>query len=589
MNSPLDQFREIWYCDFEFGQPPGESPQVRCLVAKELRTGQVLRLWADQLSQQSAPPFATDSTSLLVAYFLSAEMNCFLALGWKLPYYVLDLFVEFRNITNGKPVPAGVGLLGALTYYGLDGLAVVEKEDMRKLALRGGPYTETEKVALLDYCESDVKALEKLLPCMLPQIDLPRALYRGRYMKTVAVMETNGIPIDVPTLDRLRDQWDSIKDRLIQEVDASFGLYEGRRFSQQRFSEYLAQRRLFWPRLDSGGLALDDDTFRSMSTNYPQIALLRELRRTLSVMESFDLPVGQDGRSRCMLSPFQSKTGRNQPSNTRFIFGLSAWLRGLIRPEFGRTLAYIDWSQQEFGIAAALSGDVAMTAAYQSGDCYLGFAKSAGAVPPDATKESHPEKRELFKQIILATQYGMTRFGLANRLGLSPMESESLLQQHRRAFPQFWKWSEAAAHCALLGIALRTVFGWTYHPDLRPANGFRAGPNTRSYSNFPVQANGAEMMRLAAILATERGIRVCAPVHDAFLIEMPTEDSETVVAEMQQVMREASRIVLGGLELRSDVAYIHSPDRYMDKRGVTMWDRVVHLMRSSDVFRKDFC
>ena len=85
-------------------------------------------------------------------------------------------------------------------------------------------------------------------------------------------------------------------------------------------------------------------------------------------------------------------------------------------------------------------------------------------------------------------------------------------------------------------------------------------------------------MRLAAILATERGIRVSAPVHDAFLIEAPTAQIETVAAEMQDVMREASRIVLDGLELRSDVVCVHSPDRYSDERGVKMWNYVMELI-----------
>jgi DNA polymerase I len=77
----------------------------------------------------------------------------------------------------------------------------------------------------------------------------------------------------------------------------------------------------------------------------------------LSGLRLNDLTVGQDGRNRCMLSAFKSKTGRNQPSNAQYIFGHSVWLRGLIRPEPGYALCYIDWEQQEFGIAAALSGD----------------------------------------------------------------------------------------------------------------------------------------------------------------------------------------------------------------------------------------
>ena len=83
------------------------------------------------------------------------------------------------------------------------------------------------------------------------------------------------------------------------------------------------------------------------------------------------------------------------------------WLRGLIKPPPGHGVAYIDWSQQEFGIAAALSGDANMLAAYQSGDPYLAFAKQAGAVPQDATKQSHSAQRDLFKACVLAVQYGM--------------------------------------------------------------------------------------------------------------------------------------------------------------------------------------
>jgi hypothetical protein len=63
---------------------------------------------------------------------------------------------------------------------------------------------------------------------------------------------------------------------------------------------------------------------------------------------------GSDDRNRCMLSAF-AVTGRNTPSNTKFIFGPAVWLRFLITPP-PAGLAYIDYSQQEIGIAAALSG-----------------------------------------------------------------------------------------------------------------------------------------------------------------------------------------------------------------------------------------
>ena len=145
-----------------------------------------------------------------------------LSLGWPLPERVVDLFVEFRNTTNGLPKPRGNGLLGALTYFGLDSIESAEKETMRALAMRGGSYDSDERLALLDYCQTDVDALSKLLPMMLPAIDFPRALLRGRYMTAVARMENTGIPIDVDTLASFRRHWDAIKDDLIkyETIDA---------------------------------------------------------------------------------------------------------------------------------------------------------------------------------------------------------------------------------------------------------------------------------------------------------------------------------------------------------------------------------
>jgi hypothetical protein len=97
-----------------------------------------------------------------------------------------------------------------------------------------------------------------------------------------------------------------------------------------------------------------------------------------------------------------------------------------------------------------------------------------------------------------------------------------------------------------------------------------------------MQANGAEMLRVAAILATERGIRVCAPVHDAFLIEAPLAELDHAVAQMRAAMAEASAGVLAGFTLRSDVELIRYPDRYCDPRGAAMWETVTGLLNGED-------
>ena len=194
----LDCFREVVVVDFEFLATPATGRSPVCLVAHELRSGRRFRVWQDQFGP--VPPYATGPDVLFVAYYASAELGCYRVLGWPMPERILDLFTEFRARTNGLGTPAGNGLLGALTYFGLDGIGAGEKEDMRALILGGGPWSEDERVAILNYCESDVLALERLLPAMLPGIDLPRALVRGRYMAAASAMEHAGTPIDVDML-----------------------------------------------------------------------------------------------------------------------------------------------------------------------------------------------------------------------------------------------------------------------------------------------------------------------------------------------------------------------------------------------------
>jgi len=572
----LESFDEIWCVDAEYSCHSGCRPEPICVVARELRSGQELRLWQDELATLPAAPFRTDERALFVAYAAPAEFSVFHALGWPAPARVLDLFVEFRAVTNGLSTPSGAGLLGALVYHGLPAMDGAEKQTMRDLAIRGGPFTDDERQALLDYCAEDVHALERLLPRMLARIDLPRALLRGRYGWAVASMEHRGIPIDVPMFNHLRARWQDIQAALVAEVDARYGVFDGLTFKREKFADWLIAHNIPWPRLESGQLKMDDDTLRAMAKAYPVVAELRELRAALGKMRLFDdLAIGPDGRNRTGIMPFRARTGRNQPSNAKFIFGPSRWLRSLIKPGSGMAVAYLDYSQQEFGIAAALSGDDAMAEAYRSGDPYLAFGKQAGAIPPEGTKKTHADQRALFKACVLAVQYGMGAEALADRIGQPVDMAKRLLRLHRETYPAFWKWSEAAVDRAMLLGRLQTVFGWPIH--VGPSADPMKGANARSLANFPCQAHGAEMLRLACCMLVEAGIGVCAPVHDAVVVEGPADTIDEVVAQARGIMAEASKIVLGGFEIGTDAEIVKYPDRYVDEAGKDFWNTVTRL------------
>ncbi len=562
-------FAQVWAVDFEFIARPGERPKPICLVARELRSGELIRLWQDEL-RRPVPPFPIDESALFVAYYASAELGCFKVLDWPMPARILDPYGEFRALTNGLPVPCGKGLLGALKAHGLEAMSKAEKAEMRNLILSGGPYSQEDRSAILDYCQSDVDALARLLPVMMPRIDLPRALLRGRYMAAVAAMEHAGVPIDLAILAQLRESWDLIKGELVRRVDADYEVYDGTTFKADRFADYLTRAGVPWPRLASGVLDLKDKTFKERAHVYPGLSSLRQLRKTLAELRLNDLAVGRDGRNRCLLSPFGARTGRNTPSNAKFIFGPSAWLRSLIKPPPGHGLAYIDWSSQEVGIAAALSGDPLLMDGYRSGDPYLAFAKQIGAVPADATKATHGLERERFKAVVLGVNYGMGEQALAAAIERPEIEARDLLRRHRETYRRFWRWSQGAVDLAMSHGRIKTVFGWPLHVG--------AEVNPRALMNFPMQANGAEMLRLACCLGTERGIEICAPVHDAVLIGAPIDELDHQVQAMRDAMAEASRVILNGLELRTDAELIRYPQRYQDHRGVSMWETVMGLL-----------
>lgn len=559
--------------DFEFRSKDGiegNPTEVHCMVSFDLKTREYKRLWADELVAMHRHPFPETPNTVLVAYFASAEIKCFKALGWNWQGQILDLYVEFRAHTNGMTLPYGKSLLGAMKFFNLETIEAQHKDAMRDIALRGGPFSAQERDELIEYCQSDVDALNKLLEAMKSSIDLPRALLRGMYTEPLAAMEDLGSPIDYETFQELSRHWEAIKVKLIEKIDQDYGVYANGTFKESLFRHYLNRENIRWPLLDSGKLKLHEDTFKLMANIHPQIKPLRMLRDSLSKLRFNSLQVGADGRNRCLLSPFASITGRNQPSTTKFVFGLARWARGLIQPKPGMAIAYIDWSQQEFGIAAALSGDENMKEAYRSGDPYLAFAKQAGAVPKDATKQSHPNERNQYKQCVLATQYGMEALSLAARLKQPKLAAVQLLGKYRQVYKQFWGWSENLYNHSISSNIIQTILGWRLNvqKDLNP----------RSLKNFPMQATAAEMLRIACIRMRLAGINLCAPVHDAVLIEAPEDQIESAVGIAQECMVQASKDVLHGFALTSDADIFTYPRRFLDEGSQAFWDEVMAIL-----------
>jgi DNA polymerase I len=582
-------FREIWAVDTEFypgaglanGGRDGDQSTPLCLVALEMRTGRIIRLWAGELGRFA--PYRLDADALFIGYMNSAEFGFHIACGWGQPACALDAYVEFRHYVNDGSIKSGdrekgfYSLAGALQYFCEDGIDTAHKTNMRDRILQGPPFTAEERELILSYCESDVHALARLVQHIVPTIrSLPHATMRAKFMWCVAQQERRGVPLDLPMLTRLREHWDGMQSELVREMDTPFGIYEfedGKpHWRKQRFVDYVSRNNMSWPAYADGTLDERDQTFREMEGRYPHIGPLRELRYSVSKLRLNDLAVGNDARNRALLGAYGSKTARNQPSNAKYVFGPAKWIRFLITPPPGRVLIHRDYAQQEVRIAAVVSGDAALLEACESGDVYLGLAKQLGLAPADATPETHKPVRTMFKTVVLGIQYGLGARTLAQRTGISLFEAAEILARLRAKFRVFEAYAQSVIDHANLLLEIRTPFDWTmYCPP---------GINPRTVRNFPIQSTGAEVLHVACFLAERRGIRIVAPVHDAFVAEADLSCADETSLALDRVMRDASSIVLRGYELPTgaDAQIIRPGARYFDDRGLEMWTTVERLL-----------
>ena len=478
--------RDVIVLDAEYVGCTGEPVIPVCLCAKSLATGREWRIFSEPGVHQACP-LPVESDILYVCFSAPAEWSYFLAMGWELPPTILDLYAEEMLLTNTRKDNRGKryvpSLLLTLAEYGLDAMTAAEKEEMRSLILRGHPFSAEEKTSILDYCMEDVTNTAALLPAMLPHLNVEKALLRGGFTRAVAWIEHNGIPVDVHAYNRLLRNWPELTSSLARHIEQEhrYGVYTlgkagNMKWSETGFRSMVERMGLAdeWPRTASGKLSVadpgnrpdDEKTFKAMAQRYPELEPLRQTRKFLTTLRHFSLPIGHDGRCRLHPWPWWTATGRSQPKGGGFIFSLPAWARFLIKPGVGQALAYVDLVSAEFGIAGAMSGDEAMLDAYRSReDVYLRLAKMAGAVPPDATKKSHPEQRKLYKVGMLGAQYGQTPMGLSRNAGIPLWVAEKVHRDLRRVYRQYWRWSENEVLHAEISGKMSTPLGWSMPVD----------------------------------------------------------------------------------------------------------------------------
>jgi DNA polymerase I-like protein with 3'-5' exonuclease and polymerase domains len=232
-------------------------------------------------------------------------------------------------------------------------------------------------------------------------------------------------------------------------------------------------------------------------------------------------------------------------------------MRSFMKPGPGMAIAQVDIGNEEVGIAAAYSGDPVLMEDYQSGDPYKRFAADALGVT-NPTKQ----QRQVYKACVLGQIYGVGAGTLARNLGISKAEARRIIDQTNARYPVLKAWLKRIQTKAAHGVPITCVLGWS----LKMINGDPS--EERTFLNYPMQANGAELMRLVIVRAGHLPLIGCA--HDSFIVEDTIERIEQTVAELREIIRQASRDLFSGFELRADynpeTDCVRYPGRFVDER-----------------------
>ena len=588
----MSNFRNIVVGDFEYEAADGGLPNVLCVVAYVLDEGlrhvRTVRQWRGEFG--SRPPFDIGPDTLFVAYSAWAEMTCFLKLGWKFPVHIFDQHTAYLAASNilYPYNPDEIRkrqrkrLSDACKSYLIPGWERIDKEKMSK-DIGEGRWRDYGKEAVLEYCEEDVRASTALLLKQLQGFsryqpaDVMHQLHWANYSaKAIAQIQAQGMQIDTQLWDLVQEIKGPVIGHLLRTFDPSYGtanpIYtpDGH-WSDIRFEQWLLSAGVTaWPRLESGKIQIDGDAFKIMY-HQPGIEGLHALRDSLGVIVRAKLPIGPDGRNRPSLFPFCTATGRN--AHAKSLFNAHAGMRGFITFPSDKIGVYLDWRTQEIGVAAALSEDPVLMAAYSGGDVYYALAVMCGLTDdPDVKhwKANNKAMRNRMKALQLGINYGMGVPSLARGLDRHPLIASTIIEKHKRTYERYWQWKEERANAAMQDRELETQFGWTLY--------LSHTPNRRTIYNFPMQGNGAEMLRLATTRMCEAGIIPSMLVHDAILLEA---DSEEQIAQAVQIMERAGSDVCNGFKIGVDVERMENGGRFRDKRPAAekIWATVMQALQ----------
>jgi DNA polymerase-1 len=386
------------------------------------------------------------------------------------------------------------------------------------------------------------------------EVELPLAA-------VLAEMESDGVAIDVAYLREMQAELGEQLGALEREVAEVAGYQFNLNAPQQLAKLLFEDLRLPVGKRTKTGYSTDAETLEALRDKHPIVGLILEHRQLSKLKSTYvdALPGLVDpvtGRVHTSFGQASTATGRLSSSNPNLMnIPIRTELGQRIRRAFragrpGHALFAADYSQIELRVAAHLSEDPQMLAAFEAGhDIHAATAARVFKVP---IEQVDPNQRRLAKVANFGSIYGQGEYGLSQQLSIPGDEARAFLKEYWSTYGRLKEWLDAVrAEAREAGVVVSATGRRRAIPDLRSPNYQLRMAAERMAINFPIQSLAADVIKIAMVrLQREMGEsgmggRMLLQVHDELVFEVPEAELDAFAEMVPRVMTGAYDLATG--------------------------------------------
>ncbi|OUV11431.1 MAG: DNA polymerase I [Verrucomicrobiaceae bacterium TMED86] len=468
--------------------------------------------------------------------------------------HTMDSLAE--NLLNYSPVKL-VDLFTESTEPDDDLFAAAAKKKAAKGDLDPSEIP-TEKLA--EYAAEDADVTIQLFRSLKPLLEEKKLLplwesIEAPLLPVLVAMEAEGITVDQNVLDEVGKTLAERIAKLSVEIEASagrpFNLNSPKQLGEILFGEMELVEKP--KKTKTGQFKTDEQTLSSLAPKHPIVANILSYREASKLKGTYveALPAHRaqhSGRVHTHLHQLVTTTGRLASSdpNLQNIPVRSETGRELRRafvprgPEF--TLLAADYSQVELRVMAALSGDPTMIEAFQNNlDIHTATAAKVFGVEID---EVIPDMRRTAKMVNFGIIYGISAFGLSQRLGIPRGEASEIIKTYFEEYPAIKQFMEDTIEDAReKGYVETLAKRRRYFKDITSSNATIRSNAERAAINSPIQGTAADMIKIAMIKVQEllvgKKSKMILQVHDELLFDLHLDEQEDLTPKIVEAMETA--------------------------------------------------